>query len=189
MKKLFRKILKPIEDQLDKLWVIVMDWTYERSEGSKFTDPYINVAVDLDVLKDEVIHKIRNKIFEYIPDRWFGMSNHIKEPKHVKMHMYGDCDDWASYIMGRAIHYPAYIFTYFRWNFFKAHTVAIVYNEDTYRWRLFDWADVKEFDTFELLCKYLEKKYKMRIISRHIAKYDWHNARYNKVEQGNLPWL
>lgn len=156
---------------------LVMSWTYRRSRDKEKRNVH---NWDLDIVRIQRYAKDKKIKWTFVNDRLFGAANFIQPPTLTNVLVAGDCDDFASSILGRYEEpHNAYLFTYFPKKVINAHTVPVFKLNDE-KIVLINWGKTYLFDTVEEMLTYIEENIaKSPIKSCHFAQ--WSQLKYKYV--------
>ena len=153
---------------------VVMCWTYKRSRDKEKRTSHNN---DLDLVRLAHYAKEKKAKWTFVNDGMRGLLNYIIPPVLTMITEEGDCDDYASCIVGRyEVPTQAFLLTYFPKNLSRAHTVALVVTDNGIH--TYNWGRSYFFSTLEELLVHYEKYADSPIISYHIAQWNEKKFQY-----------
>lgn len=160
---------------------ISMEISYRISKMKKY-DFYSPVELSL---KDTIAYaKELSKKWNYEWDPLRGMINTIHPQTGNHDIIAGDCDDFASVVLG---HYEkpedTYLLTYFPRKIYKAHTVALIKDENGYT--LINWGRVSHHKIFDEVLDNLELYAKSPLDNVYIAQWDYKKRRFKSLKNQN----
>lgn len=95
-----------------------------------------------------------------------------------------DCDDFASAVIALGQKFNGYLLTYFNSTLMKSHTIPVfkVYN----MFWVVDWYKSYQGDTMNELIANIEERHEVKIISVHLAKFNYTLGKYESVTEEEL---
>lgn len=169
MKKTIFKVLHPL------LWLI-MQISYLKSrvkdKENRIIDGY------MDFIRIQQFARDVRVAWNYQLDPFWGLWNTISPPTTNELLREGDCDDYASVLIGRYIDTSkSYLYTYFPTDLRRAHSVPVFVLKDGSLLTI-NWGESYIVKTQKDLIKLYEDIFGVTIFSNHYAKWDNKKGRF-----------
>jgi len=155
-------------------WKLVLFNTYIKSKDKTKNLLFTNT---LNMIRLQYFAKAKAQEWTYESDKLWGLVNRVASPAFSVELTAGDCDDYASAILGQYEDTDnAYLLTYFCKPLIKSHTVPVFKHMG--KIVTFNWGKVYTVSSVKELIKLYEKMYQVKIKDYHFAKWNDDKHRY-----------
>jgi hypothetical protein len=155
-------------------WSIVLRRSYRKSKDKDKQPLYTN---SLNMIRLQYFARAKAEKWNYKSDKLWGLVNRIAPPTFSTEIDTGDCDDYASAVLGQYENTDnAYLFTYFCKPLIKSHTVPVFKRRGQFV--TFNWGRVYVVPTIRELIELYESLANVEIKSTHFAQWSEKKYRY-----------
>jgi hypothetical protein len=155
-------------------WDLILRHSYRKSKD-KLEQPLYTDTLNMTRL--QYFAKLKAQNWNYVSDKLWGLVNRIAPPTFSTEINEGDCDDYASAVLGQYEDIDnAYLFTYFCRPLIKSHTVPVFKLNGNIV--TFNWGKMYVVKTKQELISLYEKIADVKIKSTHFAKWSEKKHRY-----------